>query len=105
MKWLSLKIEEIGRRAFVGIILALIFIVYLYNLVKPSADRSKVLDKLYLESQVEVKETQLRAKLEKDKIGIIRNIYENKIEKINKIDDRQKRLEELVELYEELDLK
>ncbi len=105
MKWFALKIKEIGWRALVGAALAITFLLYLYNLIKPSADGTKVANGLYLETKAAVKETQLRAELEKDKIGVIRGIYEQKIEKIKKIDDRQKRLNELVDLYEELDFK
>lgn len=105
MKWLVLKIKEIGWRVLVGLVLLITFLLFLYNLVKPSADGSEVANKLYLETKAAVKETQLRAELEKDKVGAIRGVYEHKIEKIKKIDDRQKRLDKLVELYEELDFK
>jgi hypothetical protein len=105
VKWFVIKIREIGWRVLAAIVLSAVFFLYLYNLIKPSVDRSNLVNTLYLETKSAVKEAQLRAELEKDKIGVIRGIYEHKIEKIKKIDDRQKRLNELVDLYEELDFK
>ena len=43
-------------------------------------------------------------KIEKDNIGIIKNIFETRLESTKKIDDRDERLRALIRLHKELDM-
>ena len=51
-----------------------------------------------------IKENEIRATLEKDKIGAIKKIYDQKLKETKKIEDREERLKALIRLHEELDL-
>jgi hypothetical protein len=51
-----------------------------------------------------IKENEIRAKLEKDKIGAIKKIYDQKLKETKEIQDREERLRALIRLHDELDL-
>jgi hypothetical protein len=54
--------------------------------------------------QTAIKENEIRAKLEKDKIGAIKKIYDQKLKETKEIQDREERLRALIRLHDELDL-
>jgi hypothetical protein len=103
MIWLILKMKEIGWRTISSFLFIIIFLIYLYHIIRPSEDKSLIADNLYITTKTAIKENQLRARLQKENLGNIRKIYQQKIDKVKEIEDRSKRLEKLVELYEEID--
>lgn len=85
--------------ALAAISITLIFL-YLYNLIKPSA---KIDIKGMLSStQVKLREEEIKGELEKEKIKVIKDIYEDRLKKSEEIEDREERLKELIKIYEEL---
>jgi hypothetical protein len=46
----------------------------------------------------------LRGRLEKDKIGAIKNVFDNRLKDTKKIKDREERLKALIRLHKELDI-
>ena len=85
-------------------IVVLGLVVFLYNIARPNKDRSKVLEGVQTNVLAAIKENEIRATLEKDKIGAIKKIYDRKIKDTKKIEDREERLKALIRLHEELDL-
>ena len=56
------------------------------------------------EATVALKEAELRGRLEKDKIGAVKSVFENRLKDTEKIDDREERLKALIRLHKELDI-
>ena len=77
---------------------------FLYSLIRPTENKTKFLEDKQSEVLTTIKENQIRAKLEKDKIGAIKKIYDRKLEETKNIQDREERLKALIRLHEELDL-
>jgi len=104
VNWLWLKIKQGAWRVVLAVVIIIAVVVFLYNLIRPSEDRTKVLSETQTNIKTAIKENQIRATLEKDKIGVIKKIFEQKIKETKKIEDREERLRALIRLHEELDL-
>ncbi len=104
MNWLWLKIKQGAWRVILAVVVTITVVVFLYNLIRPSEDRTKTLSETQTNIKTAIKENEIRATLEKDKIGIIKKIFEQKLEGTKKIEDREERLKALIRLHEELDL-
>jgi apolipoprotein N-acyltransferase len=104
MNWLWIKTKEGAWKIILLIVAALGLLVLLYNLVRPSEDRNRLLKEVQTNITSAIKENEIRATLEKDKIGAIKKIYDRKITETKKIEDREERLKALIRLHEELDL-
>ena len=104
MNWLWIKTKEGAWKIILLIVAALGLLVLLYNLVRPSEDRNRLLKEVQTNITSAIKENEIRATLEKDKIGAIKKIYDRKIKETKKIEDREERLKALIRLHEELDL-
>jgi len=104
MNWLWIKIKQGAWKIIFLAIVVLGLVVFLYNIARPSKDRSKVLEGVQTNVLTAIKENEIRATLEKDKIGAIKKIYDRKIKDTKKIEDREERLKALIRLHEELDL-
>ena len=104
MKWLWIKIKEGAWKVILMVVLALGLLLLLYNLIRPSKDRTLFLENVQTSISSAIKENEIRATLEKDKIGAIKKIYDRKIKDTKKIEDREERLKALIRLHEELDL-
>ena len=87
-----------------GVVVLASLLIYFYRLLKPADDRIEYLETIKTEATVALKESELRGRLEKDKIGAIKKIYDRKIKETKKIEDREERLKALIRLHEELDL-
>lgn len=103
MNWIKFKIKEYGWKAILASVTLVLVAYYFYLLIKPGVNRSEIVDRIVTDMKVAAKENQIRAELEKDKIGAIKNIYTRKLNLTTEITDRQKRLEALSQLYKELD--
>jgi len=62
------------------------------------------LDIIKTEVTTSLKENQLRGRLEKDKIGAVKTVFESRLEDTRKISDREERLKALIRLNQELDI-
>ena len=87
-----------------GIIFLGALLIYFYRLLKPADDKVDYLEAIKTEATAALKENELRGRLEKDKIGVIKNIFETRLEGTKKIDDRDERLRALIRLHKELDI-
>ena len=79
-------------------------VIFLYNIIRPTKNKTRLLEGVQANIASAIKENEIRAKLEKDKIGAIKKIYDRKIKDTKKIEDREERLKALIRLHEELDL-
>lgn len=104
MNWLWLKIKQGAWRVILAVVVIVAVVAFLYNLIRPSEDRTRLLSETQTNIKTAIKENQIRATLEKDKIGVIKRIFEQKIKDTKKIEDREERLKALIRLHEELDL-
>tara|TARA_R110002110_G_scaffold374400_1_gene584268 strand:+ start:1036 stop:1350 length:315 start_codon:yes stop_codon:yes gene_type:complete len=104
MKWVWIKIKEGAWKIILLIVAVLGLIALLYNLIRPSTNRTRLLEGIQTNITSAIKENEIRATLEKDKIGAIKKIYERKIKDTKKIEDREERLKALIRIHEELDL-
>ena len=87
-----------------GIIFLGALLIYFYRLLKPAEDKVDYLEAIKTEATAALKENELRGRLEKDKIGAIKDIFETRLENTKNIDDREERLKALIRLHEELDI-
>ena len=87
-----------------GIIFLGALLIYFYRLLKPTDDKIDYLEAIKTEATAALKENELRGRLEKDKIGAIKNIFETRLENTKTIDDREERLKALIRLHKELDI-
>ena len=104
MNWLWIKIKQGAWKVIFLVVMVLGLVVFLYNVVRPSKSHNKVLEDIQTNVLTAIKENEIRATLEKDKIGAIKKIYDRKIKDTKKIEDREERLKALIRLHEELDL-
>jgi len=84
--------------------MALGLIWFIYNIIRPTKDKTEFLENVQGKINSAIKENEIRATLEKDKIGAIKKIYDQKLKETKKIEDREERLKALIRLHEELDL-
>jgi len=104
MKWLWYKAKELWWKVVLGIIFLGALLIYFYRLLKPADDKVDYLEAIKTEATAALKENELRGRLEKDKIGAIKNIFETRLKNTRKIDDRDERLRALIRLHKELDI-
>ena len=104
MKRLWYKAKELWWKAVLGIIFLGALLIYFYRLLKPADNNLGYLDAIKIEATAALKENELRGRLEKDKIGVIKSIFKNRLEGTRKINDREERLKALIRLHKELDI-
>ena len=104
MKWLWYKLKSGWWKLVLGIVVLASLLIYFYRLLRPVDDKTEYLEAIKTEATAALKENELRGRLEKDKIGAIKNIFETRLESTKKIDDRDERLRALIRLHEELDI-
>ena len=104
MKRLWYKAKELWWKVVLGVVFLGALLIYFYRLLKPADDKVDYLEAIKTEATAALKENELRGRLEKDKIGAIKNIFETRLESTKKIDDRDERLRALIRLHEELDI-
>ena len=86
------------------VVVSLGMVWFVYNILRPTNNKAQYLEGVQGKINAAIKENQIRAKLEKDKIGAIKKIYDQKLEETKEIQDREERLKALIRLHEELDL-
>ncbi len=104
MNWLWIKIKQGAWKAIFALIVVVGMVFFLYNIIRPTKDKTRLLEGVQTKVITAIKENEIRATLEKDKIGAIKKIYDRKIKDTKKIEDRDERLKALIRLHEELDL-
>ena len=104
MKWLWYKMKSGWWKLVLGIVVLASLLIYFYRLLKPSDDRIEYLEAIKTEATVALKESELRGRLEKDKIGAVKSVFENRLRDTEKINDREERLKALIRLHKELDI-
>ena len=87
-----------------GFVVLASLLIYFYRLLKPAEDKIEYLEAIKTEAQAALTEANLRARMEKDKIGAVKSVFENRLRDTRKINDREERLKALIRLHEELDL-
>ena len=87
-----------------GFVVLASLLIYFYRLLKPTDDKIEYLEAIKTEATVALKESQLRGRLEKDKIGAMKSVFQNRLRDTEKIDDREERLKALIRLHKELDI-
>ena len=104
MKWLWYKLKSGWWKLVLGIVVLASLLIYFYRLLKPEDDRIDYLEAIKTEATVALKESELRGRLEKDKIGAVKSVFENRLRDTEKINDREERLKALIRLHKELDI-
>jgi len=104
MKRLWFKAKEIWWKIILGVVVVAALLIYFYRLLRPTEDKMEYLEAIKTEATAALKENELRGRLEKDKIGVVKNIFKGHLEATKKIDDREERLKALIRLHEELDI-
>ena len=104
MNWLWIKIKQGAWKAIFALIVVVGMVFFLYNIIRPTKDKTRLLEGVQTKVITAIKENEIRATLEKDKIGAIKKIYDRKIKDTKKIEDREERLQALIRLHDELDL-
>ena len=104
MNWLWLKIKQGTWKIILAVVMVAGVVFFLYNIIRPSKDKTRLLEGVQTKVATAIKENEIRATLQKDKIGAIKKIYDRKIKDTKKIEDREERLKALIRLHEELDL-
>ena len=100
--WYKVKSSAWSLAFLVVLVLGMVF--FIYNILRPTKNKTQYLEDVQGKINAAIKENQIRAKLEKDKIGAIKKIYDKKLEETKEIQDREERLKALIRLHEELDL-
>ena len=104
MKWLWYKLKSGWWKFVLGFVVLASLLIYFYRLLKPAEYRIAYLEAIKTEATVALKEAELRGRLEKDKIGAIKGVFESRLEDTKRIDDREERLKALIRLHKELDI-
>ena len=104
MKWLWYKLKSGWWKLVLGIVVLASLLIYFYRLLRPVDDKTEYLEAIRTEATAALRENELRGRLEKDKIGAIKNVFEGRLEDTKKIDDREERLKALIRLHKELDI-
>ena len=87
-----------------GFVVVASLLIYFYRLLRPTEDKIQYLEAIKTEATVALKEAELRGRLEKDKIGAVRSVFQNRLRDTKRIDDREERLKALIRLHKELDI-
>jgi hypothetical protein len=104
MKWLWYKLKSGWWKFVLGFVVVASLLIYFYRLLKPTEDKIQYLEAIKTEATVALKESELRGRLEKDKIGAVKSVFENRLRDTKNINDREERLKALIRLHNELDL-
>jgi hypothetical protein len=104
MKRLWFKAKEIWWKIILGCVVVAAFLIYFYRLLRPTEDKMEYLEAIKAEATAALKENELRGRLEKDKIGAIKGVFESRLKDTRKIKDREERLKALIRLHKELDI-
>ena len=104
MKWLWYKLKSGWWKFVLGFVVVASLLIYFYRLLRPTDDKVQYLEAIKTEATVALKESELRGRLEKDKIGAIKGVFESRLKDTKKIDDREERLKALIRLHKELDI-
>ena len=104
MKWFWYKAKSGWWKLVLGVVLLASLLIYFYRLLKPTEDKLEYLEAIKAEATAALRESELRGRLEKDKIGAIKEVFEGRLEDTRKINDREERLRALIRLHEELDI-
>ncbi len=104
MKWLWYKIKSGWWKLVLGVVVLASLLIYFYRLLRPMDDKIEYLEAIKTEATVALKESQLRGRMEKDRIGAVKSVFENRLRDTEKIDDREERLKALIRLHKELDI-
>ena len=104
MKWLWYKLKSGWWKFVLGFVVVASLLIYFYRLLKPKEDKVEYLEAIKTEAQIALTEANLRARMEKDKIGAVKSVFQNRLKDTEKIDDREERLKALIRLHKELDL-
>jgi hypothetical protein len=104
MKQLWYKVKKSAYGAVFLFVMALGVFWFIYNIIRPTKDKNDFLESVQTKVATAIKENEIRATLEKDKIGAVKNIYDRKLKETKEIQDREERLKALIRLHEELDL-
>ena len=102
MNWLWLKIKQGAWKVILAVVMVMGAVFFLYNIIRPSKNNTRLLEGIQTKVATAIKENEIRATLEKDKIGAIKKIYDRKIKETKKIENREERLKALIRLHEEL---
>ena len=104
MKKLWYKLKCGWWKFVLGFVVLASLLIYFYRLLKPAEDRIEYLEAIKSEATFALKESELRGRLEKDKIGAIKSVFQNRLRDTKRIDDREERLKALIRLHQELDI-
>ena len=104
MKRLWYKLKSGWWKFVLGFIVMASLLIYFYRLLRPTEDKIQYLEAIKTEATVALKEAELRGRLEKDKIGAVRSVFQNRLRDTKRIDDREERLKALIRLHKELDI-
>ena len=104
MKWLWYKTKSGWWKFVLGVVVLASLLIYFYRLLKPAYDRVEYLEAINTEATAALKENELRGRLEKDKIGAVKQVFESRLKDTKKIEDREERLKALIRLHKELDI-
>ena len=104
MKTLWLKSKSIWWKFILAAVVIVSLLVYFCRLLKPTEDETGYLEIIKVEATAALKESELRGRLEKDKVGAVKKAFEDRLKDTKKIDDRNDRLKALIRLHNELDI-
>ena len=104
MKRVWYKLKSGWWKFVLGFVVLASLLIYFYRLLKPTEDKIQYLEAIKTESTAALKESELRGRLEKDKIGAIKSVFRNRLRDTKKINDREERLKALIRLHKELDI-
>lgn len=104
MNRLGYMIKSVWWKIVLGFVVAVSVFLYLYRLLRPADNKTEYLDIIKTEVTTSLKENQLRGRLEKDKIGAVKTVFESRLKDTEKISDREERLKALIRLGQELDI-
>ena len=104
MKRLWYKLKSGWWKFVLGFVVVASLLIYFYRLLKPADDRVEYLETIKTEATLALKEAELRGRLEKDRIGAVKSVFQNRLRDTEKIDDREERLKALIRLHKELDI-
>ncbi len=104
MKWLWYKVKSGWWKFVLGFVVVASLLIYFYRLLRPADDKVQYLEAIKIEATAALKENELRGRLQKDKIGAVKQVFESRLKDTKKIDDREERLKALIRLHKELDI-
>tara|TARA_R100000008_G_C3495461_1_gene120899 strand:- start:217 stop:531 length:315 start_codon:yes stop_codon:yes gene_type:complete len=104
MKWIWYKLKSGWWRLVLGVVVVASLLIYFYRLLRPTEDKIQYLEVIKTEATLALKESQLRGRMEKDKIGAVKSVFRNRLRDTERIENREERLKALIRLHKELDI-